>query len=133
MKVANRPTAAAAGIARTAHARHDSIGFDSRAIERATRLRSAAGAASRGAAALMAAFHSRLHAHLAAARVALAQVPFELGAVGLGELPVEIGVDEARDPGAAECLLAAHDFSPVVFLPGNSITSAAFTMPCRTA
>ena len=37
---------------------------------------------------------------------------FELRAVGLREFSVEIGIDEARDPCAAERLPAAHDFSP---------------------
>ena len=97
---------------------------DSRAIERATRLRSAAGACSCGAAALMALLPLGLHAHLAAARFAIAQVCFELRAVGLGELSVEIGIDEARDPGAAECFLAAHDaLRSSSFFFGNSITS----------
>src|SRR6185436_19885573 len=75
----------------------------------------------------------RLHAHLVAAHFAIVEMPLELRPVGLGEFSVEVGVDEARDPCAAECLFATHDFFSPLFGPGNSMTSAAFTMPSRTA
>src|SRR5687768_120821 len=69
---------------------------------------------------------------LAAARLALGEVGFHLGALTVGKFPVEIGVDEALDAGAAKPVVA-HGASSPDLRPGNGITAADLMYPCSTA